>query len=89
MKTLNIYYSENGQKGCITTPDKWYDKVQMCTEDYLIGDCCKHHPNVCIIGIRYYRTYKRALKATEAYYRQGLITRDSSVSQHSEYKKEA
>ena len=89
MKTLNIYYSENGQKGCITTPDKWYDKVKMCVEDYLLGDCCKNQPNVCILGVRYYRDYKRALAASATFYKQGLIIGDASVKQHNKYKKEA
>lgn len=89
MKTLNIYYSENCQLGCITTPDKWYDKVQMCSEDYLLGDCCNNQPNVSIIGVRYYRNAKRALRASEAFYNQGLIIVDPSVKQHSKYKKEA
>lgn len=89
MKTLNIFYVENGQNLTITAPDRWYDKVKMCTEDYLLDDCCKNQPNVSIIGVRYYRTYKQALKASEVFYKQGIITSDSSVLQRSKYKKEA
>ena len=89
MKTLNIFYVENDQKGCITTPDKWYEKVQMCAEYYLIDDCCRNQPNVSILGVRYYRNAKRALKASEAFFNQGVIIGDSSVKQHSKYKKEA
>lgn len=87
MKILNIYYSENGQIGCITTPDKWYEKVKMCSEDYLLEDFCRNQPNVCILGVRYYRNAKRAFTAWEVFYKQGLITRDSSVTQHSKFKK--